>query len=81
MDAVVKAAALHRGSTSFPSRPTSKRSSSSLCQEVDERPPEILRRGLLDRRRALVGRSLGVAAYVLLIAAIFPSIELEGSTT
>jgi len=30
---------------------------------------------LLDRRRALVAWSLGVAAYVLLIAAIFPSIE------
>lgn len=30
---------------------------------------------MLDRRRALVAWSLGVAAYVLLIAAIFPSIE------
>jgi len=30
---------------------------------------------LLDRRRALVAWSLGVSAYVLLIAAIFPSIE------
>jgi len=38
-------------------------------------PTEILRRGLVDRRRALVAWSLGVAAYVLLIAAIFPSIE------
>ena len=38
-------------------------------------PRELLRRGLLDRRRALVAWSLGVSAYVLLIAAIFPSIE------
>ena len=30
---------------------------------------------MLDRRRALVAWSLGVSAYVLLIAAIFPSIE------
>ena len=30
---------------------------------------------MLDRRRALVAWSVGVAAYVLLIAAIFPSIE------
>ena len=38
-------------------------------------PVELLRRGLLDRRRALIAWSLGVSAYVLLIAAIFPSIE------
>ncbi len=38
-------------------------------------PVELLRRGLLDRRRALIAWSLGVTAYVLLIAAIFPSIE------
>jgi ABC-2 type transport system permease protein len=38
-------------------------------------PVELLRRGLLDRRRALVAWSLGVSAYVLLIAAIFPSIK------
>jgi len=36
---------------------------------------ELTRRGLRDHRRALVGWSLGVAAYVALIAAIFPSIE------
>ena len=38
-------------------------------------PVELLRRGLLDRRRALIAWSLGVSAYVLLIAAIFPSIK------
>ena len=38
-------------------------------------PVEILRRGLVDRRRALVAWSIGVTAYALLIAAIFPSIE------
>ncbi|HEU4450992.1 MAG TPA: ABC transporter permease subunit [Gaiellaceae bacterium] len=36
---------------------------------------EILRRGLGDHRRALVGWCLGVAAYVLVLAAVFPSIE------
>ena len=36
---------------------------------------EVARRGLRDHRRALVGWCLGVAAYVVLIAAIFPSIE------
>jgi ABC-2 type transport system permease protein len=38
-------------------------------------PVELLRRGLLDRQRALIAWSLGVSAYVLLIAAIFPSIK------
>ena len=74
MDAVVKAAARHPVWTSSRSRPTSRRSSSS-CTGRPTTPTEILRRGLLDRRRALVAWSLGVAAYVLLIAAIFPSIE------
>lgn len=36
---------------------------------------EVLRRGVLDHRRALVGWCLGIAAYVAMIAAIFPSIE------
>jgi beta-exotoxin I transport system permease protein len=36
---------------------------------------ELTRRGLRDHRRALVGWCLGVAGYVGLIAAIFPSIE------
>ena len=36
---------------------------------------EIFRRGLLDHRRALVGWCVGIAAYVALIAAIFPSVE------
>jgi ABC-2 type transport system permease protein len=36
---------------------------------------ELTRRGLYDHRRALVGWCLGVAAYVGMIAAIFPSIE------
>ena len=36
---------------------------------------ELARRGLRDHRRALVGWCLGVAAYVGMIAAIFPSIE------
>jgi ABC-2 type transport system permease protein len=38
-------------------------------------PLELTRRGLRDHRRALVGWCLGVAAYVAMIAAIFPSIE------
>ena len=38
-------------------------------------PVELLRRGLLDRRRALIAWSIGVSAYVLLIAAIFPSVK------
>jgi ABC-2 type transport system permease protein len=36
---------------------------------------EVFRRGVLDHRRALVGWCLGIAAYVAMIAAIFPSIE------
>ena len=36
---------------------------------------ELLRRGLRDHRRALVGWCFGIAAYVALVAAIFPSIE------
>jgi beta-exotoxin I transport system permease protein len=36
---------------------------------------ELARRGLQDHRRALVGWCVGVAAYVSLVAAIFPSIE------
>ena len=36
---------------------------------------ELLRRGVRDHRSALVGWCLGVAAYVLVLAAIFPSIE------
>jgi ABC-2 type transport system permease protein len=36
---------------------------------------EVFRRGILDHRRALVGWCIGIAAYVALIAAIFPSIE------
>jgi ABC-2 type transport system permease protein len=38
-------------------------------------PLELTRRGLRDHRRALVGWCVGVAAYVAMIAAIFPSIE------
>jgi ABC-2 type transport system permease protein len=37
--------------------------------------PELLRRGLSDHRRALVGWCVGVAGYIALVAAIFPSIE------
>jgi ABC-2 type transport system permease protein len=36
---------------------------------------ELVWRGLRDHRRALVGWCVGVAAYVALIASIFPSIE------
>jgi ABC-2 type transport system permease protein len=36
---------------------------------------ELLQRGVRDHRRALVGWCVGVAAYVLVIAAIFPSIS------
>ncbi len=38
-------------------------------------PAEPFRRGIADHRRALVGWCLGIAAYVALIAAIFPSIR------
>ena len=37
--------------------------------------PEVFRRELLDHRRALVAWCVGIAAYVGLIAAIFPSIH------
>jgi ABC-2 type transport system permease protein len=36
---------------------------------------EFFRRGILDHRRALIGWCLGIAAYVALIAAIFPSVQ------
>jgi beta-exotoxin I transport system permease protein len=36
---------------------------------------ELFRRGLLDHRRALIGWCVGIAAYVALVASIFPSIE------
>lgn len=36
---------------------------------------EIFRRGVLDHRRALIAWCVGIAAYVALIAAIFPSVE------
>jgi len=37
--------------------------------------PEVLRRGILDHRRALAGWCAGIVGYVALIASIFPSIE------
>jgi len=37
--------------------------------------PELLRRGILDHRRALAGWCAGIVGYVALIASIFPSIE------
>jgi len=36
---------------------------------------ELVRRGIGDHRRALVGWCVGIAAYVALVASIFPSIE------
>lgn len=36
---------------------------------------EVFRRGVRDHRRALIAWCLGIAAYVAMIAAIFPSIE------
>lgn len=36
---------------------------------------EFLNRGVRDRTRALIGWCLGIAAYVALLAAIFPSLE------
>ena len=39
---------------------------------------ELFRRGLLDRRRAMAAWCIGVALYILLIAAVFPS--LRGAT-
>jgi ABC-2 type transport system permease protein len=38
-------------------------------------PLELARRGLRDYRRALIGWSIGIAGYVAMIAAIFPSVE------
>lgn len=38
-------------------------------------PVELLRRGLLDHRRALLGWCLGVVGYAALTASIFPSIK------
>ncbi len=61
-------------STSSRSRPTSRRSSSSSTGRTME-AVELLNRGLRDRTRALIGWCVGVAAYIALIAAIFPSIE------
>jgi ABC-2 type transport system permease protein len=36
---------------------------------------ELFRRGLLDRTRALAGWCVGVALYILLLAAVFPSLR------
>jgi ABC-2 type transport system permease protein len=36
---------------------------------------ELMRRGVLDHRRALAGWAVGIVAYVALVTAIFPSIE------
>ena len=38
-------------------------------------PTELLRRGIADHRRALVGWSIGAAAYAAMLASIFPSIR------
>ena len=38
-------------------------------------PTELLRRGLADHRRALLGWSIGAAAYAAMLASIFPSIR------
>ena len=38
-------------------------------------PAELLRRGLADHRRALIGWCLGAAAYAAMLASIFPSIK------
>ena len=61
-------------STSSRSRPTSRRSSSTST----ERPTmarELFRRGLLDRSRALIAWCVGVALYILFLAAAFPSLR------
>ena len=36
---------------------------------------ELFRRGLSDHRRSLLGWCVGIALYVVLLAAIFPSIQ------
>jgi ABC-2 type transport system permease protein len=36
---------------------------------------ELLRRGLLDHRRALVGWCIGIAGYCAFVASIYPSIK------
>lgn len=38
-------------------------------------PTELLRRGLADHRRALIGWCIGAAAYAAMLASIFPSIH------
>lgn len=42
-------------------------------------PAELIRRGLLDYRRALLGWSLGVIGYAALTVSIFPSIKGSGA--
>ena len=74
VDAAVKGPCLIRSSISFPSRPSSRRSSSS-CTRSPEMAVELTRRGLLDHRRALAGWCLGVIGNAALVASIFPSIK------
>ena len=63
-----------RSSTSSRSLPTSRRSFSSSTERTMG-ATELVRRGVLDRTRALIGWSVGIAAYIALLAATFPSIE------
>ena len=43
--------------------------------------PEVLRRSLADRSRTLVAWSIGTAAYIAMIAAVFPSIQSSSGSS
>jgi ABC-type Na+ transport system ATPase subunit NatA len=55
------------------SRPTSRRSSCRTTRRAAV--PELLRRAVGDRARTLGGWLIGIAAYIALIVAVFPSIH------
>ena len=75
MDGVVKAAAKYRVVDLVSAPGPSRGRSSSPSTGRMTIAAELFRRGLSDHRRALIGWCAGIFAYVVLLAAIFPSIE------
>ena len=74
MDALVKAASTH-SIVDFVSQPADLE---EIFLELYREPTmaaEFLRRGLRDHRRALVAWCVGIAGYIGLVSAIFPSIH------
>ena len=71
---MVKAAARHRVADLVSAPADLEEIFLELYREDDHRA-ELFRRGLTDHRRALAGWCVGVVLYVVLIAAIFPSIR------